>query len=96
MTASVVFSTHDPNHALRYADRVLLIRDGSPAASGPVADARACLRMAAEMHRRLEHLNETWRQRAADVRAVVELPDVVDQLGSVGLAAQEVRLQPSH
>ena len=35
---AVVFSIHDPNHALRSADRALLIRDGSPAASGPVAD----------------------------------------------------------
>ena len=33
---AVVFSTHDPNHALRYADRALLIRDGASIASGPV------------------------------------------------------------
>ena len=32
---AVVFSTHDPNHALRYADRALLIRDGASIASGP-------------------------------------------------------------
>ncbi len=31
----VLFSTHDPNHASRYADEVLLIRDGRPMARGP-------------------------------------------------------------
>jgi iron complex transport system ATP-binding protein len=31
----VVFSTHDPNHALRFADRALLIRDGTRLACGP-------------------------------------------------------------
>jgi iron complex transport system ATP-binding protein len=25
---AVAFSTHDPNHALRYAERAMLIRDG--------------------------------------------------------------------
>lgn len=31
----VLFTTHDPNHALRFADIALLIRDGRPLASGP-------------------------------------------------------------
>lgn len=31
----VVFSTHDPNHALRHADRAVLIRDGACLAQGP-------------------------------------------------------------
>lgn len=31
---SVIFSTHDPNHALRHADRALLIRDGTALISG--------------------------------------------------------------
>jgi iron complex transport system ATP-binding protein len=31
----VVFSTHDPNHALRHADRALLIRNGATLAWGP-------------------------------------------------------------
>jgi iron complex transport system ATP-binding protein len=35
---AVTFSTHDPNHALRYADRALLIRAGAPAGAGPVHD----------------------------------------------------------
>jgi iron complex transport system ATP-binding protein len=32
----VIVSTHDPNHALRAADRALLIRDGAALALGPV------------------------------------------------------------
>lgn len=35
---AVLFTTHDPNHAARYADRALLMRDGATLASGPVAD----------------------------------------------------------
>ncbi len=34
----VIFSTHDPNHALRFADRAMLIRDGGCMASGPAAE----------------------------------------------------------
>jgi iron complex transport system ATP-binding protein len=33
----VLFTTHDPNHARRFADDALLIRDGRTLASGPVA-----------------------------------------------------------
>lgn len=35
---AVLFSTHDPNHALRFADRAVLIRDGGTLASGPAAE----------------------------------------------------------
>lgn len=35
---AVLFSTHDPNHALRHADRALLIRDGGCLASGPAVE----------------------------------------------------------
>lgn len=35
---AVVFSTHDPNQALRHADRAILIRDGSVLAAGPCID----------------------------------------------------------
>lgn len=35
---AVLFTTHDPNHALRFADQVLLLRDGGTLAQGPVAD----------------------------------------------------------
>jgi len=33
----VLFTTHDPNHAARFADVALLIREGRTLASGPVA-----------------------------------------------------------
>ena len=33
----VLFTTHDPNHALRAADRAYLLRDGERIAEGPVA-----------------------------------------------------------
>ena len=33
----VLFTTHDPNHALRAADRAYLLRDGTRIAEGPVA-----------------------------------------------------------
>jgi iron complex transport system ATP-binding protein len=32
----VLFTTHDPNHARRTADRALLLRDGRTIAEGPV------------------------------------------------------------
>ena len=32
----VLFTTHDPNHALRAADRAFLLRDGTRIAEGPV------------------------------------------------------------
>jgi iron complex transport system ATP-binding protein len=35
---AVLFTTHDPNHALRCADRVLLMRDGGTLAQGAAAD----------------------------------------------------------
>src|SRR5262249_51218010 len=34
----VLFTTHDPNHALRAADRAYLLRNGVCLAEGPVAD----------------------------------------------------------
>jgi iron complex transport system ATP-binding protein len=33
----VLFTTHDPNHALRAADRAYLLREGTRIADGPVA-----------------------------------------------------------
>jgi iron complex transport system ATP-binding protein len=33
----VLFTTHDPNHALRAADRAFLLREGTALAEGPVA-----------------------------------------------------------
>jgi iron complex transport system ATP-binding protein len=34
----VLFTTHDPNHALRAADRAYLLRDGERIAEGKVAE----------------------------------------------------------
>jgi len=34
----VLFTTHDPNHALRTADRAYLLRSGERVAEGPVHD----------------------------------------------------------
>ena len=34
----VLFTTHDPNHALRVADRAYLIRDGARIAEGVTSD----------------------------------------------------------
>ena len=34
----VLFTTHDPNQALRHADRVMMIRDGQALASGPAGE----------------------------------------------------------
>ncbi len=34
----VLFTTHDPNHALRAADRAFLLRDGARIGEGPVAN----------------------------------------------------------
>ncbi|GJD51442.1 putative ABC transporter ATP-binding protein [Methylobacterium crusticola] len=44
----LLFTTHDPNQAARYADRALLLRGGTPLAEGPVArtlDAAALSRL---------------------------------------------------
>lgn len=35
---TIVISSHNPDHALRYADNVVLMRAGAVAAAGPVAD----------------------------------------------------------
>ncbi len=43
----VLFTTHDPNQALRYADRALLLRDGRALASGNAADLLTPERLAA-------------------------------------------------
>lgn len=43
----VLFTTHDPNQALRYADRALLLRDGRALASGRAADLLTPERLAA-------------------------------------------------
>jgi iron complex transport system ATP-binding protein len=41
----VIFTTHDPNQAARYADRALLLRAGGRLAEGPVAEVLAAERL---------------------------------------------------
>jgi iron complex transport system ATP-binding protein len=55
---TVAFSTHDPNHALRYADRAMLIRDGRCLASG---EAREVLTR--------EHLEALYGTAVTEVRS---------------------------
>lgn len=43
----VLFTSHDPNQALRYADEVLLLRDGLAQASGPAAELLTTARLEA-------------------------------------------------
>jgi adenylate cyclase len=50
----------------KFIGDALLAFVGDPETKGVEEDARACLRMAVEMQRRLEHLNETWRQRGIE------------------------------
>jgi iron complex transport system ATP-binding protein len=54
---AVVFSTHDPNHALRYADRAFLIRDGRCVARG---EAREVLTR--------DHLRALYGTEVAEIR----------------------------
>lgn len=42
----VLFTTHDPNQALRYADHVLMIRDGQALAAGSAAELLTSERLA--------------------------------------------------
>ncbi len=42
----VVFTTHDPNQAARYADRALLLRAGRTLAEGPVDEVLGPTRLA--------------------------------------------------
>jgi iron complex transport system ATP-binding protein len=43
----VLFTTHDPNHALRAADRAYLLRDGARIADGPVGNVLTCKQLTA-------------------------------------------------
>src|SRR5262249_62093200 len=43
----VLFTTHDPNHALRAADRAYLLRDGARIADGPVSSVLTCEQLTA-------------------------------------------------
>lgn len=52
----VLFTTHDPNQALRAADRALLIRDGQVLDEGPVESVLTVARLEALYHARVERI----------------------------------------
>ena len=62
----VLFTTHDPNHALRTADRAYLLRAGKRLAEGPVARVLT--------QERLEALYGAPVQRVADGAGIAFLP----------------------
>ena len=62
----VLFTTHDPNHALRAADRAYLLRDGQRLAEGSVEHVLT--------QERLEELYSAPVQRVADASATAFLP----------------------
>ncbi len=54
----VLFTTHDPNHALRAADRAFLLRDGTALAEGPVASVLERERLEALYQAPVEQLTD--------------------------------------
>ncbi|HVR56241.1 MAG TPA: ABC transporter ATP-binding protein [Pseudolabrys sp.] len=54
----VLFTTHDPNHALRAADRAYLLREGARIADGPVATVLNREQLEALYRAKVEHLTD--------------------------------------
>jgi hypothetical protein len=54
----VLFTTHDPNHALRAADRAYLLREGNRVADGPVATVLNRQQLEALYHATVERLTD--------------------------------------
>jgi iron complex transport system ATP-binding protein len=54
----VLFTTHDPNHALRAADRAFLMRDGERLAQGPVREVLTRARLEALYGAPVEELTD--------------------------------------
>lgn len=54
----VLFTTHDPNHALRAADRAYLLRGGEHLVDGPVAEVLTVERLAALYHAPVHRLTD--------------------------------------
>ena len=55
----VLFTTHDPNHALRAADRAYLLRDGTRAADGPVTTVLNREQFETLYHATVERITDT-------------------------------------
>ena len=62
---AVLFTTHDPNHALRFADRVLLIRGGGTIAQGAAGELIDASRLAELYGTHIEELADTLSGRRA-------------------------------
>ena len=54
----VLFTTHDPNHALAAADRAYLLRHGTQVGEGPVADVLTLERLSALYGTRIRRLTD--------------------------------------
>jgi iron complex transport system ATP-binding protein len=61
----VLFTTHDPNHALRAADRAFLLRDGTALAEGPVESVLSRERLEALYRAPVERLTDPASKAAA-------------------------------
>jgi iron complex transport system ATP-binding protein len=61
----VLFTTHDPNHALRAADRAFLLRDGTVLAEGPVASVLEQERLETLYRAPVERLTDPFSGGAA-------------------------------
>ena len=55
----MLFTTHDPNHALRAADRAYLLRDGERIAEGPVGGVLTRAQLEALYRAPVEQLTDT-------------------------------------
>ena len=55
---AVLFTTHDPNHAVRFADRALLVRDGGTLAQGPAQELIERVRLAELYGTEVEELTD--------------------------------------
>src|SRR5690606_33369179 len=60
----VIFTTHDPNHALRYADRAMLMRDGRLLADGIAGEVLTAEALAGMYGTQLAALRDTAHERA--------------------------------
>ena len=62
---AVLFTTHDPNHAVRFADRALLIKDGGAQGSGAALDVIRKERLEALYGVTVEEIEDATGQRRA-------------------------------
>lgn len=60
----IIFTTHDPNHALRYADRAMLMRDGRLLADGAAGDVLTAEALAGMYGTEVAALRDAAHERA--------------------------------